>query len=63
VSGANAWLVGPEGRVSPGTHDDGTYEVFVDMDGGVPLSLGTVELSAGEAIQFNCGFGTCKRIQ
>jgi hypothetical protein len=63
VSGAIAWLVGPGGRVNPGTHDEGSYEVFVNMNGDAPLSLGTVELNAGEAIQFNCGFGTCKRIQ
>jgi hypothetical protein len=63
VSGASAWLVGPEGQVSPGAHEAGSYEVFVDMGGTMPLSLGAVQLSAGDAIQFNCGFGTCKRIQ
>ena len=63
VAGATAWLMGPEGRVSPGVHEPGAYEVFVAQEGGAPYSLGTVQLAAGDAIQFNCGFGTCKQIQ
>ena len=61
IDGAAGWLVGPSGRVAPGAHPAGDYEVMVTID-DAPLSLGWVTLTAGADVKFRCGFGNCKRI-
>ena len=62
IDGAAGWLVGPAGRVAPGAHPAGDYEVMVTVD-DAPQSLGRVTLTDGVDVKFRCGFGTCKRIQ
>ncbi len=64
VLGATSYVVGTDGRRPSGDLPSGTYEVFAQpTDAGDYISLGVHMLTAGEKMQFRCGFGACRRIQ
>ncbi len=62
VSGAQAYLVGPYGRMPVGGVAPGSYELFAQLraDGDFE-SQGTLSVAAGERIVYKCGLGTCRR--
>ncbi len=62
VSGAQAYLVGPSGRMPVGSVAAGSYELFVQTrsDGDFE-SQGTVRVEGGDRIVYKCGLGTCRR--
>jgi hypothetical protein len=63
LSGAQAYLMGPNGRVPLGGVPAGTYELFVQSEGAEFTSQGTFPVAAGERVVWKCGLGTCKRLQ
>ena len=63
VSGAQAYLVGPFGRMPVGGVAPGSYELFAQpRPDGEFESQGTIAVGAGERIVFKCGLGTCRRL-
>jgi len=63
VEGANAYLMGPTGRVSPGPVYPGVYEVFAETSKGAGFSsVAKVTVKEGQKILFKCGFGTCRLV-
>jgi len=63
VSGGQAYLLGPEGRMSVGGVNPGTYELFAQTrPGGEPESQGSVVIKSGDRIVYKCGLGTCRRL-
>ena len=62
VSGGQAYLVGPAGRMPVGSVVAGSYELFVQTrsDGDFE-SQGTVIVNGGDRIIYKCGLGTCRR--
>jgi serine/threonine protein kinase len=63
VSGAQAYLVGPNGRMPVGGVAVGNYELFAQTKAeGDFESQGTVSVSDGERIVYKCGLGTCRRL-
>ncbi|MFN7146306.1 MAG: hypothetical protein ACK4YP_21210 [Myxococcota bacterium] len=62
VSGGQAYLVGPDGRLPIGSVPAGSYELFAQAraDGDF-TSQGSLTVSAGERIVYKCGLGTCRR--
>ncbi len=63
VSGGQAYLVGPAGRMSVGGVNPGSYELFAQTrPGGEPESQGTVVVKSGDRIVYKCGLGTCRRL-
>ncbi|MFZ5481533.1 MAG: protein kinase domain-containing protein [Myxococcota bacterium] len=63
VSGGQAYLVGPKGKVPTGSVAAGTYELFVQPrpDGDFE-SQGTLVVASGDRIVWKCGLGTCRRL-
>lgn len=59
VAGAQAYLVGDQGRVPPGSVSPGTYQVWVES-GGNFVQAGVFTVAAGERLAVRCGFGTCR---
>jgi hypothetical protein len=62
VSGAQAYLVGSDGRRPVGGVAPGTYELFAQTTpDGKFESQGEIRVSGGERIVYKCGLGTCRR--
>jgi hypothetical protein len=64
VSGAQAYLMGPSGRVPVGGVAVGTYELFVQSGSSNEFqSLGSITVGTGDRVVYRCGLGTCRRQQ
>ena len=64
VSGAQAYLMGPSGRMPLGSVSPGSYELFTQMGASTEFdSQGSFQIAAGERVVYRCGLGTCKRLQ
>jgi hypothetical protein len=62
VSGAQAYLLGPAGKLPTGGVAPGSYELFAQAKpNGEFESQGTINVVAGDRIIFKCGLGTCRR--
>ncbi len=63
VSGGQAYLMGPAGRLSTGSVAPGSYELFAQTrPSGEFESQGTVAVTSGARIVYKCGLGTCRRL-
>lgn len=62
VSGAQAYLVGPNGRLPVGSVSAGAYELWVQARPDADFeSQGTIQVGVGDRIVYKCGLGTCRR--
>jgi serine/threonine protein kinase len=63
VSGAQAYLIGPGGKMPVGSVAAGSYELFAQTHPNAEFeSQGTVAVGNGERIVYKCGLGTCRRL-
>ncbi|MES2641430.1 MAG: hypothetical protein V4850_18200 [Myxococcota bacterium] len=63
VSGGQAFLMGPAGRMSTGSVAPGSYELYAQTrPNGEFESQGTIAVASGERITYKCGLGTCRRL-
>ncbi|MDP2311797.1 MAG: hypothetical protein Q8P41_02755 [Pseudomonadota bacterium] len=63
VSGGQAYLLGPNGRMPTGSVAPGSYELWVQTrPEGEFQSQGMVPVSGGDRIVYKCGLGTCRRL-
>ena len=62
ITGAEAYLEGPNGRVEPGALLPGSYDLFANVAGGQFRRVRSITIEAGQNLQFHCGMGTCRQV-
>lgn len=64
VAGAEAYLVGADGRHGVGVVPAGSYEVWIREEGGDGwLKATTAKVAAGQQAEVRCGFGQCRQVK